>query len=78
MAALEEIGQAFDLLALSASDAGAALYMSRGWRAWRGPTAVMTPEGPEATPDDDGSVYVLETGTAISTSIRAGLRLAAW
>jgi aminoglycoside 2'-N-acetyltransferase I len=65
MAALEERGQELELLALSASDAGAALYLSRGWRPWRGPTAVMTPEGPKATPDDDGSTYVLETGTAL-------------
>ena len=33
---------------------------------------MMTPEGPEATPDDDGSVYVLETGTAI-IDLDAGL-----
>jgi aminoglycoside 2'-N-acetyltransferase I len=71
MAALEEAGREFDLLALSASDAGAALYLSRGWRPWRGPTGVMTPEGPDATPDDDGSVYVLETGPVLD--LDAGL-----
>jgi aminoglycoside 2'-N-acetyltransferase I len=49
MAPLEEIiRRDYDIGALSASDEGAALYVSRGWRAW---------EGPLQPPDD--SVYVL-------------------
>lgn len=56
---LEAHAPAFDLLALSASRAGVALYESRGWTLWRGPTSVLGPHGPEPTPDDDGSVYVL-------------------
>jgi aminoglycoside 2'-N-acetyltransferase I len=59
MAGLEELGSAYDLLALSASDDGVALYESRGWQLWRGPTSVLTPAGIRPTPDDDGSVYVL-------------------
>ena len=46
---------------LSASQAGAALYASRGWRPWRGPTHVRTPAGGTVrTPDDDGGVHVLD------------------
>jgi aminoglycoside 2'-N-acetyltransferase I len=60
MAALEDvIGRAYDLGALSATDAGSALYLSRGWQLWRGPTSALTPSGLHRTPDDDGSVHVL-------------------
>ena len=43
---------------LSASADGARLYRSRGWRVWRGPSGVVTPEGVRATPDDDGGLHV--------------------
>ncbi|WP_220451302.1 GNAT family N-acetyltransferase [Nocardioides dongkuii] len=59
MAALEALAPAYDLLALSASDAGVPLYEARGWQCWRGPTSVLTPTGLVRTPEDDGSVYVL-------------------
>ena len=60
MQALEGIAhRAYDLGALSASSDGAALYVARGWELWRGPTSAMTPAGIQATPDGDGSVYVL-------------------
>ena len=60
MGALERvIRAAYDLGALSATDAAARLYAARGWQPWRGPTAVITPAGVERTADDDGSVYVL-------------------
>ena len=59
MAALEERAPAYDVLALSASTQGAALYAARGWLLWRGPSHVMTPDGPIPTPDDDGAIYVL-------------------
>ena len=59
MAALEGHAGGYDLLALSASDNGAALYRSRGWQLWRGPTSVLAPDGLRRTPDDDGSVHVL-------------------
>jgi aminoglycoside 2'-N-acetyltransferase I len=51
--------RAYDLGALSATDAGAALYLSRGWQLWQGPTSALTPSGIRRTPDDDGSVHVL-------------------
>jgi len=59
MAALERLAPAYDLLALSASDAGVAFYEARGWSLWRGPSSVITPEGAVPTPEDDGAIYVL-------------------
>ncbi|WP_433617638.1 GNAT family N-acetyltransferase [Dactylosporangium sp. CA-139114] len=53
---------AYDLGALSASQRAAGLYVRRGWQRWSGTTAVLTPEGLVATPDDDGSTYVLPVG----------------
>ena len=50
---------AYQLGALSSSDAGRRLYTLRGWLPWRGPTSVLAPAGPTRTPDDDGSVFVL-------------------
>ena len=66
MKALERtIHGAYDLGALSATDAAARLYASRGWLLWRGPTASLTPSGTARTPDDDGSVYVLPVAVAL-------------
>jgi aminoglycoside 2'-N-acetyltransferase I len=63
MAGLEDvIDRAYDLGALAASDAGAALYAGRGWTRWRGPTSALTPAGIVRTPDEDGSVWVLPVG----------------
>jgi aminoglycoside 2'-N-acetyltransferase I len=58
MASLEGLAPAYDLLALCSSEQGRALYESRGWRLWRGPTSAMTPDGLRQTPDED-SIYVL-------------------
>lgn len=51
---------AYELGALAATDAGARLYASRGWQRWQGATATMSPAGIVPTPDEDGSVFVLE------------------
>jgi aminoglycoside 2'-N-acetyltransferase I len=60
MAALEHvIRRAYELGALAASDAGAALYAGRGWTKWRGPTSALTTDGIVRTPDEDGGVWVL-------------------
>ena len=59
MEQLETLAPAYDLLALSASDAGAALYASRGWTRWAGTTSVLAPEGVVRTPEDDDGVWVL-------------------
>jgi aminoglycoside 2'-N-acetyltransferase I len=61
MAALDPILRgAYDLGALGATDAAAALYMRQGWVRWRGPTSALTPAGVVRTEDADEYVYVLE------------------
>lgn len=60
MNAIEQvIGGAYQVGALSASEEGRHLYLSRGWHQWRGSTSILTPQGLTPTPDDDGSVFVL-------------------
>ncbi|MFI0589815.1 MULTISPECIES: GNAT family N-acetyltransferase [Streptomyces] len=59
MAALERvIDAAYDFGALSASDAGAALYTARGWQVWPGRLGALGPDGPVALPEEEGSTYV--------------------
>ncbi|MEU8779551.1 GNAT family N-acetyltransferase [Streptomyces sp. NPDC048606] len=59
MASLEGvIGRAYVLGALSASEAGAALYAGRGWRPHPGPIGVLGPGGPERLPEEEGSTWV--------------------
>ncbi len=59
MAALEHvIDAAHDFGALSASDAGAALYAARGWQIWSGRLIALGPDGPLALPEEEGSTYV--------------------
>ncbi|MFG2619279.1 GNAT family N-acetyltransferase [Streptomyces sp. NPDC048507] len=52
------IGGAYVLGALSASEAGAALYRARGWCPHPGPVGVLGPDGPERLPGEEGSTYV--------------------
>ncbi len=52
------IDAAYDLGALAASPEGRGLYLARGWVPWRGPTAVLAPQGLVPTPDDDDSTLV--------------------
>ena len=60
MAAVERVIRgAYDLGALGATDDGAALYTSRGWRRWEGPTSALTPDGIARTTEEDGFIYVL-------------------
>jgi len=59
------VGGAYDIGALSASDAAAELYAARGWQRWQGPTSVLTAHGPERTPDDDGGVYFLAAAGSV-------------
>ncbi|MFJ1799083.1 GNAT family N-acetyltransferase [Streptomyces sp. NPDC088180] len=59
MAALEHVvDTAHDFGALSASDAGAALYASRGWQVWPGRLAALGPAGPVPLPEEEGTTYV--------------------
>ena len=59
MAPLHEImANAYDLGALSASEAARCLYDRLGWQRWLGPTSAMTPGGIVATPEEDDGIYV--------------------
>jgi aminoglycoside 2'-N-acetyltransferase I len=49
----------YELGALGATDEAVPLYVGRGWRAWEGPLAALTPAGIVPTPDEQGAVYVL-------------------
>lgn len=69
MAALERVVRgADDLGALSATDAGAALYAARGWQRWSGPTSALTPAGVRRTAEDDGGVHVLPVTVPLDLS----------
>jgi aminoglycoside 2'-N-acetyltransferase I len=71
MDALERvIHGAYELGALSATDAAVALYEARGWQRWLGSAFALTPTGLTRTADDDG-VYVLPV--AIELDRRADL-----
>ncbi|MFF5831222.1 GNAT family N-acetyltransferase [Streptomyces bacillaris] len=59
MGALERVVDgAYAFGALSASDAGAALYAARGWQVWPGSLAALGPQGTVALPEEEGSTYV--------------------
>ena len=55
----ELIRERYTLGALSTGSP--AFYERLGWERWRGPTLVALPAGPTRTPDDDGSVMILQT-----------------
>ncbi|KUL31252.1 GNAT family N-acetyltransferase [Actinoplanes awajinensis] len=52
------IDHGYALGALSASRAGRALYLTRGWHLWPGGTAVVAPTGIRRTEEDDDSTLV--------------------
>jgi aminoglycoside 2'-N-acetyltransferase I len=58
----------FELGALSASDAAAALYRKRGWQLWVGPLSAATPRGLTPTPEEQGGVYVLPVAQQLDLS----------
>ncbi|MDQ4037594.1 MAG: GNAT family N-acetyltransferase [Actinomycetota bacterium] len=60
MAALENVIEgAYEIGALSSSEAAFDFYASRDWQLWTGTTSVISPNGIERTPDEDGAVYLL-------------------
>jgi aminoglycoside 2'-N-acetyltransferase I len=59
---------AYDIGALGATDAGAALYTAHGWRQWQGPLSVLTPDGVVRTEEEDGAVYVLPVAVPLDLS----------
>jgi aminoglycoside 2'-N-acetyltransferase I len=61
-AAEQVLRGAYQLGALSASEAGRHIYTGRGWLLWQGPTSVLAPAGVSRTPSDDDSLYVFPVG----------------
>src|SRR4051794_34646090 len=59
---------AYPIGALSASEAGRAMYAARGGLPGRGAPSVLTPDGVRRTPDDDGAVFVLPVVLDLDTS----------
>jgi aminoglycoside 2'-N-acetyltransferase I len=67
-AAEQVIRGAYQLGALSASERGRHIYISRGWLPWQGPTSVLAPTGVTRTPDDDNGLFVLPVGVEVDTT----------
>ena len=61
-AAEQVLRGAYQLGALSASEAGRPVYTARGWVGWQGPTSVLAPAGVSRTPSDDDDLFVLPVG----------------
>jgi aminoglycoside 2'-N-acetyltransferase I len=70
-AAEQVLRGAYQLGALSASDAGRHIYAARGWLPWQGPTSVLTPDGVTRTPDDDDCLFVLPVALPVGTELDA-------
>jgi aminoglycoside 2'-N-acetyltransferase I len=69
MDAVEQVIRgAYELGALSASEAGRPIYTARGWQPWRGPTSVLAPSGTRRTPEDDGTIFVLPVSATVDTA----------
>jgi len=59
LAELERIVEgAYGLGALSASEAGAALYAARGWQVWPGRICALGPDGIVRLPEEEGTTFV--------------------
>jgi aminoglycoside 2'-N-acetyltransferase I len=67
-AAEQVLRGAYQLGALSASEASRPIYISRGWLPWRGPTSVLAPAGLTRTPDDDNELFVLPVSVDVDTT----------
>ena len=59
---------AYEIGALSSSDAGRPIYTARGWLPWRGTTSVLAPAGLNRTPEDDHSLFVLPVSVEVDTT----------
>ena len=69
MDAVEQVVRgAYQLGALSSSEAGRPIYTARGWLPWRGPTSVLAPAGLTRTPDDDNALFVLPVDVELDTT----------
>ena len=70
-AANEHIRSTYDLGALGTGEHG--FYQRLEWQTWQGPLFVRTPQGEQATPDEEGGVMVLTTPTTGPLDLRAPL-----
>ncbi len=69
MDALERVVRgAYDLGALSSSDAALGFYAARGWTRWQGPTFALTPDGVRRTEEEDDGVHVLAVAVPLDPS----------
>jgi aminoglycoside 2'-N-acetyltransferase I len=69
MDAVEQVVRgAYQLGALSSSEAGRPIYEARDWVPWRGPTSVLAPTGVTRTPDDDNGLFVLPVDVELDTT----------
>ena len=67
--ATEYISERFDLGGLGTGRQS--FYGRLGWKIWAGPSSVRAADGDGPTPDDDGSIMVLETPTTPSLDLAA-------
>jgi aminoglycoside 2'-N-acetyltransferase I len=65
------IDEHYELGALGTSSHG--FYHRLGWQTWRGPTAVRTDSGLRPTPEEDGYILVLLTGTSPPLDLGASI-----
>jgi len=63
------IAERFELGALGTGSHG--FYERLGWRRWRGPSWVRTPDGPVRTPGEDGYIMVLATPSSPELDLTA-------
>ena len=68
------IERAYDFGALGASDDGRSLYLSHGWVPWRGPLAVLAPDGRRTTGDERGNVLVYGSGLDLDAPLACDWR----
>ena len=69
MDAVEQVVRgAYELGALSSSEAGRHMYTARGWLPWHGTTSVLAPAGLSRTPNDDRSLFILPITVELDTS----------
>jgi aminoglycoside 2'-N-acetyltransferase I len=69
MASLETVVRgAYEIGALSSSDAGLPLYASRQWLRWAGTASVVTPSGIVRTPDDEDSIFVFPVSVQLNVT----------
>lgn len=67
MGALERVTRGgYVLGALSASGVAGAFYAARGWQVWTGTVSVLTPHGVQRAEDEEGGIYVLPVGAAMT------------